>query len=179
MKKYGLVGLTTAMALTLAACGNGEEDTSTNGEETTNEASENNTTDDPTNSDTDQDQDEGTETNEDTESAWYEDLNFAEFELEAEYDNEEYDVQYDYNNGQPQAEIEDTRDGAQVQLEGEEALAELEPILSQLDIDAQSTEDELIQASIDAFMLDETYNELEVEVEFFNDDEVEAEDEQE
>lgn len=51
-------------------------------------------------------------------------------------------------------------------------------MLTQLDIDEQSTEDELIQASIDAFMLDETYSELEVEVEFFNDDEVEAEDEQ-
>jgi hypothetical protein len=50
-------------------------------------------------------------------------------------------------------------------------------MLTELDLDAESSEDEVLEQSIEAFNLEEDYDELEVEIEFLDDDEVEAEDE--
>ncbi|GAK08890.1 YusW family protein [Geomicrobium sp. JCM 19038] len=88
-------------------------------------------------------------------------------------------VDYDYNDGEPQAVIEDNRYDEAGEIQGEEALDELATILPEMNIDDQATEEELIEEAIMAFELDEDYDEIEVEVEFFNDADIDADDEDE
>ncbi|WP_233254384.1 YusW family protein [Salipaludibacillus keqinensis] len=190
MKKYGLSIGTAVLAIGLAACGtddNNEAPNDTIGE--ADNAAENITNTDNNSNDNNMNTNEGNNnennmnTNEETNaedndaSAWYEDLNFHEFELDVEYADGEYEVEYEYNDGNPEAEIEDSRAGADTEMEGQEALDELEGKLTQLDLTADSSEEEVFSAVIDAFDLEEDYDELEVELEFFDDGELEAEDE--
>lgn len=110
--------------------------------------------------------------------SWYEDLEIDEYDLEADYGDGQYEVDYDYNDGSPEAEIEDSRGGESATMEGEEALNELENILPSMNITADSTEGELLDESLQGFELEEDYEDIDIDVEFKNDDELETEDEQ-
>ncbi|QQK75462.1 hypothetical protein HUG15_07630 [Salicibibacter cibarius] len=184
MKKFGMLTLSAAVATSLAACGDNREefeDETTNGDAPADEGDDNTEVqeDEVT---VDDDMDDGADEEEededaDADEAWYEDLTYDEFELEAEYSHGEYEAEYDYEGGNPEAEIEDTRNGEDIEMEGEEALEELAGILPEMDIDENSGDDDILDAAIDAFNLDEDYSELEVEAEFFDGGETEVEDE--
>ena len=62
-------------------------------------------------------------------------------------------------------------------MEGQEALDELSSILPEMNIEESSSEEEVQQAAVEAFSLDDNYDELEVDVEFPNDEETEVEQE--
>lgn len=186
MKKFGMITLSAVIATGLAACGeNGEETTGepANGdapadaeEDDTEELENQVNVDDEMDESSNEDENEEDE-DADAEEDWYEDLPYDEFELEAEYSHGEYEAEYEYEGGNPEAEIEDTRDGEDIELEGEEALEELSAILPEMDVGENSGDDEVLEAAIDAFELDEDYSELEVEIEFLDDGETEVEDE--
>lgn len=163
MKKFSLTAFTSAAVLVLAACGGGEEDTEAPADE------QNEGTQDDTQDDTAQDDNGG---------SWYEDLEIDEYDLDADYGDGQYEVDYDYNDGSPEAEIEDSRDGESTTMEGEEALNELENILPSMNVTADSAEGELLDESLQAFELEEDYEDIDIDVEFKNDDELETEDEQ-
>ncbi|GAK12318.1 YusW family protein [Geomicrobium sp. JCM 19039] len=163
MKKYNMASLSILIALGLVGCGGTDDGTVENEQPPMEEST-------PT-------EDEGMAGDETT-GGWHESLSFEEFQLDVEYKSEEYEVDYDYNNGNPEAEIQDTRGGSNIQVAGDEALDQLASILPELDIDEQTSPDELVQAVVEAFDLDETYDELDVDVEFFNNEEIEAEEDQ-
>ncbi|WP_444684907.1 YusW family protein [Alkalicoccus luteus] len=123
-------------------------------------------------------EEESDEGNEEAASDWYEDLNFYEFDLDVDYGDQEYEAEYEYNDGTPEAQIEDSRDGDELSLTGEGALEELEGPLTELDLDADSSDDEVMDQVMNAFGIEEGYEEFEVEIEFFDDDELEVEDEE-
>ncbi|SIS38348.1 YusW family protein [Salimicrobium flavidum] len=97
---------------------------------------------------------------------WYDQLNFRELSISVAYgEQERYEVEYAYNQGNASAEIKDTRDDESRELEGEQALKELEVMLSGLDVDSSMSEEEVANEILEAFELDDDYEELEVEVE--------------
>ncbi|WP_160112631.1 YusW family protein [Salicibibacter kimchii] len=178
MNKFGMLTLSVVVATSLAACGdNGEEfENETNGDAP--EEGDDNTEvqeEEVNVDDMDDGADEGDGETE-ADEAWYEELPYNEFDLEAEYDHGEYEAEYEYEGGSPEVEIEDSRDGEDMELEGQAALDALSDILPEMDIDENSSDEEIQEAAIDAFNLDEDYSELEVEIEF-NGDETEVEDE--
>lgn len=163
MKKFKLAAFSSATALLLAACGGGAEETEAPGDDENQETEESG-------------QDETAQS--DNGGSWYEDLEIDEYDLDADYGDSQYEVDYDYNDGSPEAEIEDSRDGESTTMEGEEALNELENILPSMNVTADSTEGELLDESLQAFELEEDYEEIDIDVEFKNDNELETEDEQ-
>ncbi|WP_280769553.1 YusW family protein [Salipaludibacillus daqingensis] len=106
---------------------------------------------------------------------WYEELNFETLDLNAEYEDGEYEVEYDYNDGEPEAEIEDTRGDKQEIKEGDEALDELEEMLPEIELTNESSDEEITAEVVNAFELDEVYEELKVRIKFFE-KELEVED---
>ncbi|PYZ95530.1 hypothetical protein CR205_18545 [Alteribacter lacisalsi] len=171
MKRFLLTIAALAFTLIFTACG------------TANDApEENGTTGD--NGDMEQDdefdmddEDDSTATDEMAGGDWYEDLNFSDFELEVEYNGDEYEAEYEYNNGNPEAKIEDKQGGTEEEISGQEALDELEPILSDLELNADMDEQEMIDTVLTAFNLDDNYDKFELEVEFFDEGKVEVKDE--
>ncbi|AXF56235.1 YusW family protein [Salicibibacter kimchii] len=115
---------------------------------------------------------------ENSESHWFESLPYKEFELEVEYgDDVDYEADYEYEGGDPEAEIEDERKDKEIEISGDKALNELSHILPNIDIDENTSKDEGINVALDAFNLDSNYKELEIEIEFLDGKEMEIEDE--
>lgn len=174
MKKFGVFTATVMMAVGVAACGTAEDNgmndniiVNEGGNETENadmNSEENTTENNQINAD-------------DSDSPWYENLTFYEFDLNVEYADGDYEVEYEYHDGNPKAEIEDTRDRGNIDIKGQEALDELENILPELDLTSESTDEEVFTAVINAFDLNDDYDELEVEIDFFDNSKLEAEDE--
>ncbi|SES38851.1 YusW family protein [Salipaludibacillus aurantiacus] len=188
MKKFTLSAGTVVLAAGLAACGEGENTDYTENEGAenimNNELAEENDMDNNDNNAITDNENNFTNNEENAENGnagseagddWYEGLAFSEFELDAEYEDGEYEAEYEYNDGNPEAEIEDTRDG-NLELGGQEALDELEQILPQLELTGENREDEVFEAVLAAFDLEDDYDELEVEIEFFDGGETDAED---
>ncbi|MBM7632164.1 YusW family protein [Geomicrobium sediminis] len=180
MKKFGMAALTAVFATGLVACGDTTDD---EGQDTVEVPAEDEMDDDLDTDEDDTDMDDDTTEDTDSQEAaaedWFEELNFEQFQLDAEYGEQTFMVDYDYNDGEPQAVIEDNRDDEAGEIQGEDALDELATILPEMNIDDQATEEELIEEAIMAFELDEDYDEIEVEVEFFNDADIDADDEDE
>ncbi|PRO65644.1 YusW family protein [Alkalicoccus urumqiensis] len=108
---------------------------------------------------------------------WFEDLDFDEVQVEAEYEDGSYDADYEYNGGEPEAEIEDSRGGESIDLSGQDALDEMQLVLPELDVTPETSEEELQQAVLEAFGLEDDYQELDIDIEFRDDEELEMEDE--
>jgi hypothetical protein len=90
---------------------------------------------------------------------------FTHFDLDVEYpDNQEIDV--DYENEQDGVEAKYRNDLEGIDLEGDEAMQELEAYFSQLDFDQSTGDDEVIEQVISAFNLDRSYTELELDIDF-------------
>ncbi|TMW70128.1 YusW family protein [Alteribacter natronophilus] len=184
MKKFGLSIATIALGAVITGCGTDDGDQNTDDQtdtgDTDNDVTESEDYDDEGADTADVDEtDSDTEEEQTEDGAWYEELAFYDFELEVEYGHGEYEVEYEYNDGNPEAEIEDTRDGQETEMEGQEALDHLEPIFTSLDLTEDMSDDDMRDAVLEEFDLEDDYEEFELEVEFFENGETEIEDEDE
>lgn len=103
-------------------------------------------------------------------------LSFAEIELNVEYsEKEEYEAEVEKKStGEYKAEVED--DITNIYLKGEEAFEHLHPILQGLNINSDSTKQEVIDAVLESFDLADDYKEFEVEITFQDGTKMEYED---
>ncbi|WEG17585.1 YusW family protein [Alkalihalophilus pseudofirmus] len=90
---------------------------------------------------------------------------FTSFDLDVEYqDNQEVDV--DYESEQDGMEAKYRNDFEGIDLEGDEAMQELEAYFTQLDFDSAAADEEVIDQVMSVFNLDPSYTEFELEVDF-------------
>lgn len=165
----------------LAACGTDDnDDTSVNEQsETPAEQEDTGGTDDGmtetedennpnTNEDTTQDTDDKNEK--------MEQLEFAEIDLDVEYDdNKDYNAEIEKkSSGEYKSELEDELNNQY--LKGDEAFNHIYPMAEKLNINSDSTKEEVIKEILQAFELEENYREFEVEIIFHNGTKVEFED---
>lgn len=104
-------------------------------------------------------------------------LGFAEFEVEIDYaDDKEYEADIEKRaNGDYKVEVEDEL--TNTFLKGQDAFDHLYPILQKLEINPDSTKEEVISTVLDAFGLEENYVEFEVDIVFSDGTKLEYEDE--
>lgn len=142
MKKWLLPITLAGSAALLAACNTDEETvTDTSGQADTNQEEEGNTdSSDPT-------------------------ISFLEFDMDADYEGNENDFEVSYDNDENiEASYEDQRN--KMTLSGDDAYDEIEPILSNLDITADTPDEEVIQTVIDSFKVEDGYQKLEIDITF-------------
>ncbi|SDJ02308.1 YusW family protein [Natribacillus halophilus] len=164
MKKF-MIATGCVAAISLSAVGFSQFSASAGGDESPNDAGE-----------APSQAEEPTVQAENAGDDWFESLPFKEFELDVEYDDDaEYDADYEHEGGAPEAEIEEERDGKEIEISGDEALNELSGILPNMDIDENTNREEIINAALDAFELDSNYKELEIDIEFLDGQEMEIE----
>ncbi|MFJ7747384.1 YusW family protein [Peribacillus sp. NPDC097295] len=89
---------------------------------------------------------------------------FKAFKLEVDYkgNNNDYEAEYDTMGAKTEASIEDELNKHEVQ--GDEAMEELTPILEKLEFTQDSKDDEVIKEVTKAFDLKDGYQEFELEV---------------
>lgn len=105
-----------------------------------------------------------------------EQLAYVDFELAVEYDDDqEFEVSLELDDqGEVEADIEDDLNG--VRLYGQEAFATIYPLVEQLTINQDTTQDEAIKQVLAVFGLEENYREFELEITFKDGVKVEFED---
>lgn len=159
MRKYLLSVLMVLLMVTFSACGpNNNDETIKN-----NEANKDNET-----AKSDESLDIGEKMAE---------LGFAEFKVEIDYaDDKEYKADIEKRaNGDYKVEVEDEL--TNTFLKGQDAFDHLYPILQKLEINSDSTKEEVISTVLDAFGLEENYVEFEVDIVFSDGTKLEYEDE--
>jgi len=114
--------------------------------------------------------DNGTNGNAEDQSAMETPYGFQEFTLEAKLegheDDEALDVEYEYETDEIEASYLDRLND--VNLSGEEALQELDSILSSLTFDANTPEDEVLDEVLEGFNVLDEASDIELEIEFEN-----------
>src|SRR5690625_3918560 len=105
-----------------------------------------------------------------------EQLDYVDFELAVEYDeDQEFEVSLELDDhGEVEADIEDDLNG--VRLYGQEAFATIYPLVEQLTITQDTTQDEAIKQVLAVFGLEDNYREFELEITFKDGVKVEFED---
>jgi len=102
-------------------------------------------------------------------------LDYNEFELEVEYDNnEEYEAEIEQKEGMIKAELEDEINGED--LKDEEAFDKIYPFVKQLTIEKDTDKEDVIAEVLDVFNLDDNYKKFELEITFSDGVEMEFED---
>ena len=87
--------------------------------------------------------------------------NFSKFELEVEYEtNVKYEAEYE-SEGNGEAEIED--DISDRKLKGDEAYAELAPLLGQLNLNADQSDQEIMEEVMNVFKFPRDFSKFELE----------------
>lgn len=168
MKKLSILLISSFLLLSVVGCSDNDEgpNPSINDEP----AVENELQEEESSSDKNTTSEETTE-----ESSESDALNFKDFELEVDYaQNKEYEAEYELDNGNIETEIED--DLNDVNLKGEEALKELEPLLQKLNIAHDTPKEKVIKEALDIFDLPEDYIKFELEITFDDDTEIEFKD---
>lgn len=179
MKKQWKVVLAALFIVVLAACGTSDEETNeatdTNKEEEI-DIDENETDDGTEQSDPVEEEATDDATEEDDKNEKMKQLDFAEFELEVEYnDDQEYEAEIEKNSsGEYKSELEDELTNQH--LKGDEAFDHIYPILEKVSIQQDATQEEVIKEVLEAFDLDSDYDEFEVEITFHDGTELEYED---
>jgi len=164
MNKLRIIVIAVFLSCVLIACGN-TNDTVENENTTLNE--ENNTEDlaDTTNETT---QDTTIDPDQDKIITQMEKINFTEFELDLDYDNDvDYEVDLEReSNGHYKVKLED--DINNLKLKGMEAFEHIYPIIENLSIVEDSNQDDVIEQVLNAFGLDDNYRKFELEVKYNN-----------
>lgn len=152
-----LLSILTICFMTFMATGcNDDNNSQSTNDNTANEESSHNTS----NSDQDTNMDANSNASE-TKN----DTPFNEFSLEVKYaDNKEYEADYEYENNIIDASIEDDLNNKRVT--GDEAVKQLHDILKSLDINAQTSEEDVISKVISSFDLSDNYQEIDVDITF-------------
>ncbi|GAA0389152.1 YusW family protein [Paenibacillus motobuensis] len=92
--------------------------------------------------------------------------NFLEFELEVDYAQGQYEVDYKNYHGMIQAEIEDERSKTNTNIQGATALKQLEKVLPKLEIEKDTPKQDAISRTLTAFQLADNYKEFELKIHF-------------
>ena len=153
MKRLSLILCMCVLTIFVAGCNNNDDAQKQNNQTNDNQATENNANDTATDTNTN-----NATTNE---SAYP----FREFSLEVKYDNmKEYEASYENENEGVEASIED--DLKNERVKGNDAVDRLDPIFKKLDIDANTSQEDVISKVVAAFDLDENYQAIDVDITF-------------
>lgn len=155
MKKLSLIMCMCVLTIFAAGCNN-NDDAQKNNQTNDNQATENN-------NGNNQATDNNTGTNNtNTKDTAY---SFREFDLEVKYENnKDYEVSYENDNDGVEASIEDDRNNERVN--GNDAVDRLDPIFKKLDIDSNTSQDDVISKVISAFELDDNYQAVDIDISF-------------
>lgn len=146
-----------------------DEPTVETDEGTDDTTSEDDTSNDDTTSEDNTSKDEAAEEDSDADAH-----NYIDFELDVDYgENKEYDAEYELENGNVDAEIED--DLNNVKLEGDEAFDKLEPMLKELNIEQNTSKEDAIKDTLTVFDLPDDYIKFDLEITFEDGTKVEFE----
>lgn len=177
MKRILWLAAIAMLALTLAACGSGG--TGENNDTTADEGTDETTNEDQNNNTGEQDSsstnDSTTNTSEDMQTKM-ENLDYGDFELSVEYEGDtSFDASLETNQkSDVDAELED--DQSNVDINGQEAFDQVYPNVNKLSIDAETSKEDAIQQTLDAFSLESNYEEFELEITFKDGEKIEFED---
>lgn len=168
MKKIGVAFLCIAFILALGACGSTNNNSDSNNNQPVSEGMEDNNSNSETN-------DENEKTlNDDEKEEKMKDIGMTEFELEVEYADGEYEAEIEKSSsGAYEAELEDELDNNN--LKGDEAFNHIYDLVKNVDINPDSNENEVYEEFLNAFDLEDDYDEIEVEITFDDGSEVEYE----
>lgn len=160
MKKIGVAFLCIAFILALGACGSTNNNSDSNNNQPVSEGMEDNNS--------------NSETNDDEKEEKMKDIGMTEFELEVEYADGEYEAEIEKSSsGAYEAELEDELDNNN--LKGDEAFNHIYDLVKNVDINPDSNENEVYEEFLNAFDLEDDYDEIEVEITFDDGSEVEYE----
>lgn len=99
-------------------------------------------------------------------------FNFIEFSLDVDYSaTESYEVEYEDKKTGIEAKLQDDRKNEK--LQGDEAYTKLEPLFKQLNFDSTTPNDEVIDQVIKVFNIDDSFQSIEVDIEFVDGNEKE------
>lgn len=99
-------------------------------------------------------------------------FNFIEFSLDVDYSaTESYEVEYEDKKTGIEAKLQDDRKNEK--LQGDEAYTKLEPLFKQLNFDSTTPNEEVIDQVIKVFNIDDSFQSIEVDVEFVDGNEKE------
>lgn len=143
-KKNALASLLFSSVLLLAACGGDEQVT------------------EPVNSDG-QEQPADTEN---TSSEAGETFGFTEFDVNADFPDMDDMIEISYEEDLDKIEAEYKNKMTETNLSGNDAMDEIEPGLSQLELTPDTADDDVIAQVIDAFGIKEGFTEIEIEVKY-------------
>ena len=172
MKKLFIFIALLALSLVVVACGTTKKDA--------NKAPKEPAVEDTT---TEKDEDKGTNLNQE-ESAGnqadmqskMDELDYTEFNLGVDYTNDvEYEVELEKNSDNSiEAEIDDSINN--IKKKGSEAFNELYPLVEQLTIVQETSEEEAIREVLKTFKLEDNYSEFDLEITFKDGTKIEFED---
>lgn len=182
MKKITVVLSLFAMSLFMVACGATDKNETPNNDPVVKDSN------DQTTNDADQAENLGVEGEADTETtnrddsnaddkaAKMEQLDFIDFDLSVEYENdEEYEAELELKqDNRVEAEIEDDLNGEK--LKGREAFDKLFPLVEKLTITQDTSKEEAIEEVLNVFQLDDGYQEFKLEIKFKDDTKIKFED---
>jgi hypothetical protein len=156
MKKLSLILCMCVLTIFVAGCNNDDDAQKNNNQTNDNQTSENKNA-----NDTATDNNTNTNNSSTNESAY----SFREFDIEVKYDkNKEYEASYENDNEGVEASIED--DLKNERVKGNDAVDRLDPIFKKLDIDANTSQEDVLSKVVSAFELDNNYQEIDVDITF-------------
>lgn len=171
MKKATLLMLGSFMLLSLLLVACGDKDEVENPPENANDGQEQQTDNNNTDVDDNAATDDGTDTDTPNNTSANTDTSygFKKFELDADYPDANDALDVDFENETNENMEASYRDQSQgIDLNGDEAIKELDPIFSGFDFDENTPDDEVLDAVIKAFNIPEEATDIELEIDFSN-----------
>ena len=157
-----LLSILTICLLTFMVAGCGDDNNGNNGNNGNQSANDNAANEQSNNTSNSNQENTDTGTNTGTTNN---DVPFNEFSIEVKYpNNQEYEADYDHENNNVDASIED--DATNTRVTGKDAAKQLGDILKSLDIDAQTSENDVITKVISAFGVSDNYQAIDVDITF-------------
>lgn len=178
MKKFTVALLSISFILILGACGSSNNNTDSNDNQPISEGMENNynndNEEDNVSSETNNDENNTGNINEKTEKM--NEIGIAEFELEVEYAEGEYEAEIEKSSSDAyEAELEDELNNNN--LKGDDAFNHIYDLVKNVDVNPDSNQAEVFEEFLNAFDLEDNYEEIEVEITFDDGSELEYEEE--
>lgn len=154
-KRTILAPLLFSSALLLAACGDDEQVT---------EPVNNDSQEQP--ADAGATEDASPEGGLDQESISGETFGFTEFDVSVDFPEDDDMIEISYEEDRDKVEAEYKNQLTETDVSGNDAMSEIEPGLSQLELTAETTDEDVISQVIEAFGIEEGFTEIEIEIRF-------------
>lgn len=154
-KRTILAPLLFSSALLLAACGDDEQVT---------EPVNNDSQEQP--ADAGATEDASPEGGLDQESISGETFGFTEFDVSVDFPEDDDIIEISYEEDRDKVEAEYKNQLTEMDVSGNDAMSEIEPGLSQLELTAETADDDVISQVIEAFGIEEGFTEIEIEIRF-------------